>query len=38
LDASLSAAKLNNWENDCISIRVPCYIVSEQGAFVMKLN
>ncbi|MFN2457042.1 MAG: ComEC/Rec2 family competence protein [Chitinophagaceae bacterium] len=37
IDGSVPAWKVKRWKNDCDSLRVPCYDVSELGAFVMKL-
>lgn len=37
-DSSNPAWKINTWKTDCISNGVPCYSVSEKGAFILNLN
>ena len=37
-DGSVPAWKLNYWEKDCDSLKIPYHDVSKNGAFVMRLN
>jgi competence protein ComEC len=37
IDGSVSAWKAQLWKRDCDSLHIPCYDVSESGAFVMEL-
>jgi len=37
-DGSVPTWKMAYWKNDCDSLRIPYYDVSEKGAFVMTLN
>ena len=37
-DGSVPFWKLKYWKKDCDSLKIPCYDVSEKGAFVMNLN
>jgi competence protein ComEC len=37
LDGSVPSLKAKLWQKDCDSLRIPCYDVSEKGAFVMNL-
>lgn len=38
IDGSVPVWKAKLWKKDCDSLRIPCYDVSEKGAFVMKLQ
>lgn len=38
IDGSVPAWKARFWKKDLDSLHIPCHDVSEQGAFVMKLN
>ncbi|MER3470929.1 MAG: 4-alpha-glucanotransferase [Chitinophagaceae bacterium] len=37
IDASVPAWKAKYWKHDCDSLHIPCYDVTEEGAFVMNL-
>jgi competence protein ComEC len=37
IDGSVPAWKARLWKHDCDSLHIPCYDVSEKGAFVMNL-
>ena len=37
IDGSVPMWKAKLWKKDCDSLKIPCYNVSEQGAFVMNL-
>jgi competence protein ComEC len=37
VDGSVPSWKAKLWQKDCDSLRIPCYDVSEKGAFVMNL-
>jgi competence protein ComEC len=37
-DGSVPAWKIKSWKKDCDSLFIPCYDVSEKGAFVMNLR
>jgi competence protein ComEC len=37
IDGSVPAWKARLWKHDCDSLKIPCYDVSEKGAFVMNL-
>lgn len=37
IDGSVPAWKAALWKKDCDSLKIPCYSVSEQGAFVLNL-
>ncbi|MFI5185631.1 MAG: ComEC/Rec2 family competence protein [Chitinophagales bacterium] len=37
-DGSANTGKLKYWIKDCRSLGIPCYNVTERGAFVMNLN
>lgn len=36
IDASSPTWKVNYWQRDCDSLRIPCHYVVDKGAFVMK--
>lgn len=38
IDGSVPAWKARLWQRDCDSLHIPCYDVSEKGAFVMNLE
>jgi len=38
IDGSVPAWKAKLWKLDCDSLHIPCYDVSEKGAFVMNLE
>lgn len=38
IDGSVPAWKAKLWQHDCDSLHIPCYNVSEKGAFIMSLN
>jgi competence protein ComEC len=35
IDGSAPSWKARQWKKECDSLRIPCYIVSEKGSFVM---
>jgi competence protein ComEC len=37
IDSSVPQWKAKRWEQDCDSLKIPCYNVGEKGAFVMNL-
>lgn len=37
-DSSNSAWKIKAWKTECILSNIPCYSVSEKGAFILNLN
>jgi competence protein ComEC len=37
IDGSVPPWKAKLWKKDCDSLHIPCFDVSEKGAFVMKL-
>ena len=38
ISGSTPAWKANYWKKDCDSLKIPCYDVAEEGAFVMNLR